>query len=338
MRRLILLATLALPLAAQQPRLQNGTLTTASQTSLQAELHQLQAGNSTTWVAYTIPTATRINDSSNETTYLEGEHFDHDGPTRQPNAPTYRALVLLRIVDHAVNTVRVANPDRKLDAGGTGVVYLPSVDPVQSIGELQSLAEHSTANHLRDSAVFALSIHQSPATVPALAQLAAPSNDLALREKAAFWLSTQHGAEALPILDRFIRDDKDDRFREKLTFNLTLVHQPAAAQALIRMAHSDPAPSVRKQAQFWMAHLASQIGTKNVADDLGDSASNDPNESIRKSAVFSLTQLPNGEGTPKLIQLARSSKDPAVRKQAVFWLGQSNDPRALDYLTGLIRQ
>jgi HEAT repeat protein len=38
-----------------------------------------------------------------------------------------------------------------------------------------------------------------------------------------------------------------------------------------------------------------------------------------------------------LITLADSSKDPIVRRQAIFWLGQSNDPRALEYLTKLLR-
>ncbi|GAA3746991.1 HEAT repeat domain-containing protein [Terriglobus aquaticus] len=338
MRRLLLFAALALPIAAQQPQLQNGTLTTASAMDPQTELTHLQSGNTTAWLAYTVPTTHRIEDYSNDTTYLEGEHYDHDSDRRSTSTSSDRVLILLRVADHTLSNVRIANPNRKLDAGGTRVIYLPAVDPAHSIAMLQSLAERANSDRLRDGAILAVSVHQSPATVPALTALAAPSHDLALREKAAFWLSTQHGPEALPILDRFARDDKDDRFREKLTFDLTLVHQPAAAQTLIHMAHQDPAPQVRKQAQFWMAQIATRIGTKNVADDLGNTADNDPDSSIRKSAVFSLTQLPNGEGTPKLIQLAQTSKDPAVRKQAVFWLGQSSDPRALDYLTKLIQQ
>lgn len=339
MRRLVLLlAVLALPLAAQQPQIQNGTVTTDAANNPQTELNRLLTQNTTTWLAYTVPTIQRIDDYSNDTTYLEGEHYSVSNDRKPAAASSSRVLILIRVADHAVSNVRIANPSRKLDAGGTRVVYLPVVDPAQSIGTLQTLAEHTGSNRLRDGAILAISVHQSPGTIPALTALASPSQDIALREKAAFWLSTQHGAEALPILDRFARDDRDDRFREKLTFDLTLVHQPAAAQTLIRMAHQDPAPQVRRQAQFWMAQIATRIGTKNVADDLGNSADNDPNESIRKSAVFSLTQLPNGEGTPKLIQLAQTSKDPAVRKQAVFWLGQSNDPRALDYLTRLIQQ
>jgi len=35
---------------------------------------------------------------------------------------------------------------------------------------------------------------------------------------------------------------------------------------------------------------------------------------------------------PKLIEIAQNNRNPAVRKQAMFWLGQSNDPRALQFL------
>ena len=338
MRKLLLLAALTLPLTAQQPQVQNGQIVNETATTLQAECSRLESQNGTTWLAYTVPTATRVEWNANQVTYLEDENRGtYNGP-RDPGKPPYYALVLLRISDHALSNIRVADPERKLDAGGTRVAYLPAVDPAQSVTFLQATIQHATSERLRDGLIFALSVHQSPAAVPALTQLSAPNQDLSLREKAAFWLSTAHGSEALPILDRYARDDRDERFREKITFDLTLVHQPGAADILIRMAHQDSAPSVRKQAQFWMAEIASQADAKRIATDLSQSAHNDPNEEIRKSAVFGLSRLPNGEGTGKLIQLAQTSRDRAVRKQAVFWLGQSDDPRALDYLTRLVQQ
>jgi len=48
--------------------------------------------------------------------------------------------------------------------------------------------------------------------------------------------------------------------------------------------------------------------------------------------VFALSPLPKDEGVPKLIQVAQTNRNPAVRKQAIFWLGQSEDARALDFL------
>jgi hypothetical protein len=37
-----------------------------------------------------------------------------------------------------------------------------------------------------------------------------------------------------------------------------------------------------------------------------------------------------------LIQVAKTNRNPVVRKQAIFWLGQSHDPRALDYLEQIL--
>ena len=37
------------------------------------------------------------------------------------------------------------------------------------------------------------------------------------------------------------------------------------------------------------------------------------------------------EGVPALLATARTDKDAKIRRSAIFWLGQSEDPRALAY-------
>jgi len=50
---------------------------------------------------------------------------------------------------------------------------------------------------------------------------------------------------------------------------------------------------------------------------------------VREQAVFALSQRPREEGVPALLRIARTHHDPMLRRRAIFWLGQSNDPRAL---------
>ena len=45
--------------------------------------------------------------------------------------------------------------------------------------------------------------------------------------------------------------------------------------------------------------------------------------------MFALSQQPKDVGVPALIQVARTNRDPDVRRKAFFWLGQSGDPRAI---------
>jgi len=85
---------------------------------------------------------------------------------------------------------------------------------------------------------------------------------------------------------------------------------------------------VRGLALFWLAQKA---GNK-AAGTITEAIESDPDTDVKKRAVFALSQLPKDEGVPLLIQVARSNRNPVVRKQAMFWLGQSNDPRALAFI------
>jgi len=53
--------------------------------------------------------------------------------------------------------------------------------------------------------------------------------------------------------------------------------------------------------------------------------------------VFALSQLPKEDSVPMLINIARRNTNPVVRKEAMFWLGQSKDPRAVAYFEEVLR-
>ena len=57
----------------------------------------------------------------------------------------------------------------------------------------------------------------------------------------------------------------------------------------------------------------------------------------RYPLFFCKTQTPKDEGIPLLIEVARTSRNPEVRRKAVFWLGQSRDPRALAFIEDVLK-
>ena len=325
----------ACTMPAQQPQIVHAQLTTESASrGLGAEIDNLKRSNATVWLGYSIPIAEHLHSgwNSERIAYLEDEHRGGNSTEAGEDRPQDHAVLLFRIAAGRVDKLRVENPDRQIDAGGTKFVWLTDVTEPDSLATLKALAMAEESQHLRDSATLLISLHRSSEATKVLVDLAAPSNDLALREKAAFWLANQRGKDGLAAIQHFAREDADARFREKLAFDLTLSKEPAAVDELIRMAHSDVSPQVRKQAQFWMAVK----GGKRVTADLRDAATSDPDGGVRKSAVFALSRLPGDEAATQLIQVAGTSHDPEVRRQAIFWLGQSNDPRALDYLSKLL--
>jgi HEAT repeat protein len=72
--------------------------------------------------------------------------------------------------------------------------------------------------------------------------------------------------------------------------------------------------------------MAGDSATAGLEDLVGD---DDEDREVREQAVFALSQLKHDEGIPALIKVARTNADPEIRRKAIFWLGQSDDPRVL---------
>jgi len=88
----------------------------------------------------------------------------------------------------------------------------------------------------------------------------------------------------------------------------------------------------RSNAELWLSRFAGakMSGRENDLTAPSDSRTESDESSARNSAVFALAQLRNHEGVPPLLEVARTNRDPSVRRSALFWLGQSGDPRALE--------
>lgn len=110
-------------------------------------------------------------------------------------------------------------------------------------------------------------------------------------------------------------------------FPATLADSAVVWPALIRLAKDEDRPrETRKQAVFWLGQAAGDAATAGL-DSLSNDASVD--REVQKQVVFALSQRPKDEGIPILIRVAKTHRDPEVRRDAMFWLGQSNDPRAI---------
>ncbi len=113
---------------------------------------------------------------------------------------------------------------------------------------------------------------------------------------------------------------------------ISLHDAPAADRVLVGWARNHPDRRARGQALFWLGVRASREAFAAIAGAIDD----DPDTEVKKKAVFALSQMPKDQGIPKLIDVARTHRNPQVRKQAMFWLGQSGDPRALQFFEEIL--
>lgn len=86
----------------------------------------------------------------------------------------------------------------------------------------------------------------------------------------------------------------------------------------------------RKQALFWLGQ--GDVPTRDLAalyDRLGPFA-------LREHFTFVISQRRNDLALDKLIDVARRDPDLEIRKRAMFWLGQSREPRAIKFFHDLL--
>ena len=123
--------------------------------------------------------------------------------------------------------------------------------------------------------------------------------------------------------------------RSRITENaLVAIAQHAASAApaaLVQFAQSGTAQA-RGRALFWLAQRAADQALPAIDAAL----QKDPEIEVKKQAVFALSRFPNNEGIPKLMDVARSHANPEVRRHAMLTLGQSKDPRVVDFFAQIL--
>lgn len=146
-------------------------------------------------------------------------------------------------------------------------------------------------------------------------------------------LGTVSAARASGYLLKLAQTDGGRPGRDAV-FPLTVVDSVTVWPSLIALARDESRPrETRKNAVFWLGQAAEEPATRGLDDLVGEATLD---REVRESAIFALSRRPAEEGIPALIRVVKTNKDPAMRKRALFWLGQSGDPRALDLIEELL--
>jgi hypothetical protein len=364
--------TLAIPLTAavsaavaalQQPRIENGQVTSQpAGPSLSQSIRTLTDSQADIfWIGYAVPVVAgeRTMCCFDSGTWINGTVVRSDGsgccPTcrlepSQSTSMTTRApqgagvvklegftlmTVLLRISERRVERVRVFSEDCQLDAGGRRVFWLDNVRPADSIAYLESLLnpQAERRDRVTDGAISAIALHADAAADASLERLIAPGQPEHIRRAVPFWLGNSRGRRGLDVLRRVVKQDASTDVRKKAVFGISQSGEASAVDTLIENARANDQTAVRGEAIFWLGQKAGRAAANAITERIEQ----DPDTDVKKRAVFALSQLPKDEGVPLLINVARTHSNPAVRKQAMFWLGQSRDPRAIDFFAEILK-
>ena len=293
---------LAAAAAAQQPRITNGQVVPRPSADLAQTFRAVVAAQAdAAWVGYSVPVRDRNRTTCCWSSADGTTHFS--GTMNSGEMPCCGACGLEPSGDavrSAAAPVQGAQGPIKLEGSDQLVVLFRSVD--KQVERVRTFSE--------DCALDA-------------------------GGRTVHWLQNVRPADSVALLGSLI-DAQPERKSRVTNAALAAISQhaePSAVPVIERLARSHATAGVRGEALFWLAQMA---GDK-VAGTITAAIDNDPDTDVKRRAVFALSQLPKNEGVPLMIDVARKNKNPAVRKQAMFWLGQSKDPRAVEFFAEILK-
>jgi hypothetical protein len=281
-----------------------------------------------------------------------------------------RNLGVFLLYDAGGNTldrVELYNLDRHHSFSGYPVYWLGHATNDESLALLRGIADTNATAKVAENAVVSIAMHDDPRIEGIIEGFARNSTNHKVRESAVFWIGQLPGSH--PYLGEVIRNEQEStELRKQAAFSLGISSDPQAVTTLqsiygainhrevkkqiifaafvnkdeegkgrgsaegtnflIRVAETDADNELKKQALFWIGQKAGQRSL----DVLGKTVdSDDADTDVQKQAVFAISQRPKDEAVPLLIKIAKTHAKPEVRKQAMFWLGQTGDPRALEF-------
>ena len=233
--------------------------------------------------------------------------------------------------DILLESVR-SDPDPEVQR--QAVFWLSQVGTERAVKALDSILRFSKDPEIQDKAVFALSQHNRPAAQQAL-RTYAERGDVpeVAREKAIFWLGQAGGPENAAFLRSLYARLKNENLKKKVVFSLSQMGGPENGKWLLGLAR-DPSQGIemRKQALFWAGQAGVPITElTGLYAQVGDQA-------MREQLIFVYSQRNEPAALDKLIDIAKRDPNPELRKRAFFWLGQSEDSRAVQALQEIIEQ
>jgi HEAT repeat protein len=227
----------------------------------------------------------------------------------------------------------VARSDPDPDVREKAVFWLSQVPGSTPL--LESILQGNGDENIKEKALFSLSQQNEPRAQQALREFALRESESGdLREKAIFWLGQRRSTENTEFLRNLYSRLTNQDLKEKILFSLSQQRGAGNEQWLMNIAVNPKEDiELRKKALFWAGQSGVAIPEfAALYDRMGE-------QEMKEAIIFTLSQRQSDKGAiDKLFDIAKNEKNSELRKKAIFWLGQSRDPRVQQFLMDLINR
>jgi HEAT repeat protein len=236
----------------------------------------------------------------------------------------------------ATTLIDVARSDPSIDVRGDAIQWLSQTRSEAAIPALDSVLFQSGDNDIRKKAIFALSgMSSRDERARSALQRAAQDEKLPeeIREEAVFWLGQSRTVD-LVFFKNLFRSTKNTDLQKKIMFSVSQTRSADASAWLLDIAKDKTFDTeVRKNAIFSLSQ-ARQIDM-DALQSIYNGARDE--QEIQKQVIFVYSLSRQSAAVDKLMEIAKSDSNIENRKQAIFWLGQKNDPRVKQFLRDLLK-
>lgn len=221
----------------------------------------------------------------------------------------------------------VAKNDSDWQARRTAVRHLGHFERDDAVDELMKIYASDSQLDIKRTALRALAETKSPRAQARLLEGARTDTNPELRKQAIRGLADR-GEAAVDDLLKLFDSEQSANVKRTALQSLSQIKSTRVEDKLFEVAKSNESIDVRRQA---IRLLGERVGKRSF-DFLSQTAqSTDGSVEVQVQAVRAISERRSEESVPLLIKIARTHPNPQVRKQAIRSLGESGDPRAIEY-------
>ena len=217
------------------------------------------------------------------------------------------------------------DPDRQVRRSAVhqlGEFKLPNI-----VDELNKIYANDADPEVKKAVLHALAETKSPGAQARLLELARKETNEDLRKRAIHVLAERGEAAVDDLIGLYDSEAKPD-VRRSILRSLAEIKATKVEDKLLAVASADENVELRRQA----IRLLGERAGKRSLDFLSAAAqSSDGNTEVQIQAVRAISERKPDEAVPLLIKIAKTHSNQLVRKQAIRALGESGDPRAVEF-------
>lgn len=214
------------------------------------------------------------------------------------------------------------------------VFWLGHVHSERAAAALEEIATSSPDMELREKAIHALHEQESPRADAVLRRLAeSAQTPESVREKAIFWIGQRESRDNADFLRSLFSKTREEEVRKNIMFSLSQMRGFGNDRWLLGIALDESNSSEVRGHAVWTAGEAGIAGNElvTVYDRMSD-------PEVKEKLIWVMSESRDRAATDKVIEIARKDPNREMRKKALFWLGQKNDPRVKQILIDILNQ